>query len=92
MFIKSYRQTAQLKNNIIIKRHVQIFKNHENNKTFYIHIEYTDIFDCLLGEKDYKVTYPATYQKLLEDGLKRGKETPIEFFSTEELPLSSERW
>jgi hypothetical protein len=78
--------------NIIIRRNVFVYKNHQNNKSFYIHIELADIFDCVFEEKDYIVTYPASYQKKLEQGIKEGKEIPLELFSTETIKLSDDHW
>ena len=89
MLIYTYRQHTTLKpQNIIIKRNIFIFKNHVNNKKFYIHVEYADIFDCVFKEYDHIVTYPASYQKFLERGIAEEKETPLELFNTEEVKLS----
>jgi hypothetical protein len=93
MLIYSKRQHAITNPfNIIIRRNVFIYKNHQNNKSFYIHIELTDIFDCVFEENDYIVTYPASYQKKLEQGIEEGKEIPLELFSTETVKLSDEHW
>lgn len=93
MLVYTHRQNTILQpQNIIIKRKIFIYKNHINNKKFYIHIEFSDVFDCVFKEYDHIVTYPASYQKFLEKGIAEGKKTPLELFSTEEVQLSEEYW
>lgn len=88
-----YKTTEQkLINNTILIRTFEFYKSEVSDKKFYINFEVKDLFDFTFIQKQYPITYSSKHQKFLEQGIKKGKRTPLELFSTEEEPLYEDLW
>ena len=90
MPLYSITETRKNTHHIILKRTFELWKASE--KHYYFEYTITDLFDCELNFHSGTISFSSKQQEFLERGIRKGKLTPIELFSTEEFPLYHNKW